>query len=145
MPKHLHQTFMVYIIKEPSDICFHHIIRFTILNYFYDFPYRLMTASVWSEPKTFIVKLRLINLFQYLCDCILHQLILITVYAKRPHFSFRFFWNIDSSCGIWTVTAILHSFHKLLKVFLKVLFVFLFCHFINSACLILIHSFMNCP
>ena len=104
-----------------------------------------MTVSVWSESKTLIIKLRFIDLLQYLCDCALHQFILITGYSKWSHFAFCFLGNINSSCRIGAITANSHSFHKILKVFLQVLFVFLFCHFINSTCLIFIHSLMDCP
>ena len=64
---------------------------------------------------------------------------------KWSHFAFCFLGNINSSCRIGAITASFHSFHKILKVFLQTLFIFLFCHFINSTCFILIHSFMNCP
>ena len=57
---------MVYIIKESSDICFHHIVRLPILYHLYDFPHRLMTVPVWTETKALIIKLRFINLLQYI-------------------------------------------------------------------------------
>ena len=109
---------MVNVIKETSDVCFHHIIRFAVLYHLYDFPYCLMAVSFWSEPKAFIVELWLINLLQYLCDCIPHQFILITGYPQWSHFAFCLLGNINSSCRIGAVTAILHSLYKILKVFL---------------------------
>ena len=56
----------VFLVGHDSDISLHHIIRFAILNHFYDFPYCLMAVSVGSETKAFIIKLWLINLLQYL-------------------------------------------------------------------------------
>ena len=66
MRQHLHQLSVVYMIKEPSDICFYHIIRLPILYHLYDFPYCLMAVPVWPEPKALIIKLRFINLLLWI-------------------------------------------------------------------------------
>ena len=123
------QPYMVYMIKESSDVCFYHIVCLSLLFYFYDFSDCLMTVPVWTEPKALMIKLWLINLFQYLCDCILHRFVLMAGDLQWPHFAFCLFGDIDPSCGVWTVTAGLHSFYK---IFLQILFILLFRHSVNS-------------
>ena len=123
---------MVYIIKEPSNICFYYIACLSVLYHFYDFPYCLMTVPVRSESKTLIVELRFINLFQYLCNRIFHQFILITGNSQWPHFAFCFFRNIDTPCWIWTIASAFHPSHKICEIFLQILFVIFFSHLINS-------------
>lgn len=104
---------MFYVIKESFDISFRHIIRSAILYHFYDFLYRLMTVSVWSESKALIIKLWFINLLQdLLCDCAVHHFIFITEYSKWSHFAFCILENINSSRRIWSVTASFHFFTR---------------------------------
>ena len=145
MWQHLHQPFMVYIIKESSDICFHHIVRLPILYHLYDFPHRLMTVPVWTETKALIIKLRFINLLQYLCNRIFHQFIFITRDSQWSHFAFCFFRDIDPPCWIWAITSTFHPSYKVRKIFLQISFIILFCHLINSIRLSFIHRFMDCP
>ena len=116
----------------------------SVLYHFYDFPYCLMTVPVRPESKTLIVELRFINLFQYLCNRIFHQFILITGDSQWPHFAFCFFRNIDTPCWIRTIASAFHPFHKICEIFLQILFVIFFSHLINSIRFLPIHSFMDC-
>ena len=144
MCQHLHQPFVVYIVKESPDVCLYHIIRLLIPHCLNDLLYCLVAIPVWSESIALVIKLRLINLFQYLCNCVFHQFILVTGYAQRPHFAFRLFRNINPSCWIWAVASALHSLYKILKVFFQILSIFFFCHSVYAAGLVLIHSLMDC-
>ena len=89
---------MVHMIEERADICIYDVSR-SIHYHSIQHTQSLMTPSVWSESHHFVIEVGFEHRLQYSFQCLLYQLVFVTVDIQRAGFSIIFRY-LYTSCRL---------------------------------------------
>src|ERR1035437_1496910 len=119
------------MVKESFDIRIDDVINGFGRNNVIQLLQCLMTASVRSEAVGEILKIYLVNGFQYSGNSALNNFIFNRRYSQWAHLTIGL-GDIRSSHGLWLVRLIFHSTDKQFQVRLQIYSVCLYTHAINT-------------